>query len=173
MADGSTGYMESLEKRKGDSLSFAIAPKCQYVWLNNQKVKFKGTSFKWKKLKYHGLDGKALVRGEYNMVPVKMLSDAFGGTCVETEGKAYITMPDGKILQFARGCIGYTVDNRIRTMFCEAVERENILYISAEWFCIDVCGLQVSKCNEMMYATDHYARLSVHMTRLIRDILQK
>lgn len=77
-----------------------------------------------------------------------------------------------KKLQFARGCIGCTINDHVRSMFIEAVERENVLFISAEWFVAEVMGLQYSKCGSMIYATDHYGVLSAHMERLLHDILK-
>ena len=170
--DGSIEYMETPEERKGDAVSFAAAPDCGFIWVNNKKTAVPGRVFRWKKLKYHGLNGDAIVRGEYNMVPVRTLAEAFGAECREMEGTAEIVMPDGKTVRFAGGCVGCTIDNRIRSMSCEAVVREGVLYVSTEWFCSDICGLRVSECNGVMYATDHYGMLSSHMARLIRDILK-
>ncbi len=171
-SDGRIEYMESLEQRRGDNVSFAAVPGSFFAWANNEKVRLHGEVFVWKKLKYHGLNGKALVRGEYPMAPVRDLAEIFKADCREKEGKAWIHMPDGRSLQFARGCIGCTINNRIRSMSCEAVEREGILYISSEWFCREICRLQVSECNGVIYATDHDSALSSHMARLIRDLLK-
>lgn len=170
--DGRIESMEPLEQRRGDKVSFAVVPGSFFAWANNEKVRLHGEVFVWKKLKYHGLNGKALVRGEYPMVPVRDLAEIFKADCREKEGKAWIYMPDGRSLQFARGCIGCTINNRIRSMSCEAVEREGILYISSEWFCREICRLQVSECNGVIYATDHDSALSSHMARLIRDLLK-
>ena len=172
-ADGRIEYMDTLEKREGDTVNFAAEPDSAYVWVNNKKIQLKRPSFKWKKLKYHGLNGDALVRGEYIMIPVQDLAIAFGGECICENGKAFVKTNTGKELQFARGCIGCTINNRVRSMFVEAVEREEILYISAEWYVTEVCGLQFSKCGDMMYATDHFGILSAHMARLIHDILKR
>lgn len=171
---GGISRLESVNPRKGDSVSFAMAPGSSYAWVNNKKVQMPVKSFLWQKLKYHGLEGSQIVRGEYNMVPVTFLAEAFGAEYVVSEegGKVTVTMPDGPVLQFVRGCIGCVVDNKIHSMLCEAVGRNNILYIPAEWFCAEVCQMHVSVCKNVMYATDHYSVLSGNMARLIKDLLQ-
>ena len=113
-----------------------------------------------------------MVRAIYTMVPVTDLVEAFGGSVICEAGKIYANMKNGKKLQFARGCIGCTINDHVRSMFIEAVERDNVLFISAEWFVAEVMGLQYSKCGSMIYATDHYGVLSAHMERLLHDILK-
>ena len=54
--DGSIEYMETPEERKGDAVSFAAAPDCGFIWVNNKKTAVPGRVFRWKKLKYHGLN---------------------------------------------------------------------------------------------------------------------
>ena len=85
---------------------------------------------------------------------------------------AELTAPAGTTVQVAQGSIGAVVNNRIRSMDCEAVLREGELYISASWYLRQICGMQVSVCADGMYATDHDAALSIHMTRLLRDLLK-
>ena len=171
-ADGSIEYMETIEKREGDRINYAVEADSRYAWVNNKKTKLSAQTFEWKKLKYHGLGGDALVRAIYTMVPVTDLVEAFGGSVICEAGKIYANMKNGKKLQFARGCIGCTINDHVRSMFIEAVERENVLFISAEWFVAEVMGLQYSKCGSMIYATDHYGVLSAHMERLLHDILK-
>ena len=171
-ADGSIEYMETIEKREGDRINYAVEADSRYAWVNNKKTKLSAPTFEWKKLKYHGLGGDALVRAIYTMVPVTDLVEAFGGSVICEAGKIYANMKNGKKLQFARGCIGCTINDHVRSMFIEAVERENVLFISAEWFVAEVMGLQYSKCGSMIYATDHYGVLSAHMERLLHDILK-
>ena len=171
-ADGSIEYMETIEKREGDRINYAVEADSRYAWVNNKKTKLSAPTFEWKKLKYHGLGGDALVRAIYTMVPVTDLVEAFGGSVICEAGKIYANMKNGKKLQFARGCIGCTINDHVRSMLIEAVERENVLFISAEWFVAEVMGLQYSKCGSMIYATDHYGVLSAHMERLLHDILK-
>ena len=171
-ADGSIEYMETIEKREGDRINYAVEADSRYAWVNNKKTKLSAPTFEWKKLKYHGLGGDALVRATYTMVPVTDLVEAFGGSVICEAGKVYANMKNGKKLQFARGCIGCTINDHVRSMFIESVERENVLFISAEWFVAEVMGLQYSKCGSMIYATDHYSVLSAHMERLLHDILK-
>lgn len=172
--DGIIEYIGSSDVRQGDKLSFAVMPDSMYAWVNNEKVKMPVRSFLWQKLKYHGLNGDQIVRGEYNMVPAEFLAKVFGAQfAYEEDGKkAELTMPDGRVLQFAQGCIGCVIDNRIRSMFCEAVQREKTLFISAEWFCQEVCRLWVKENDHVIYSTDHPFELSGNMARLIRDLLK-
>ncbi len=55
--------------------------------MNNKKTKLSAPTFEWKKLKYHGLGGDALVRAIYTMVPVTDLVEAFGGYVICEAGK--------------------------------------------------------------------------------------
>ena len=105
------------------------------------------------------------------MIPAFVLAEISDADYEEKDGWAQMTMKDGRVLQFARGCIGCTIDNRVRSMLCEPVEYNGMLFLSVEWFCKEVLGLFVSTCNHVMYATDHYSLLSVNMARLIRDLL--
>lgn len=64
--------------------------------MNNKKTKLSAPTFEWKKLKYHGLGGDALVRAIYTMVPVTDLVEAFGGSVICEAGKIYANMKNGK-----------------------------------------------------------------------------
>ena len=171
-ADGTIEYMEPICKREGDEYCFAAAPDCAYAWVHGKKMKMPAKSVMWQKLKYHGLQGKAKVRGEYCMIPASFIAEIMGASYVEKNGRAEMALKDGRIIQIARGCMGCTVDNRVRAMLCEPIERYGMLYISAEWFWKDILNQHVSVCSQVMYATDHYALLSVNMARLIRDLLK-
>ena len=171
-ADGNVAYMESVLKREGDEVSFAIGNDCTYAWVNNQKIEMPAKSMMWQKLKYHGLQGDAKVRGEYCMVPTSFLAQILNASYEEKDGCAEMKLEDGRVLQFARGCIGCTVDNHVRSMLCEPIERNGMLYVSAEWFYKDILNWQVSCVQDVMYATNHYSQLSVNMARLIRDLLK-
>lgn len=106
------------------------------------------------------------------MIPAAFLADMVHASYEEKDGWGQMKLEDGRILQIARGCIGCTLDNRVQAMFCEPIEREGMLYISAAWFCQEILGRHVSVCNHVMYATDHPASLSVNMARLIKDLLK-
>ena len=170
--DGTSGYMESEMAREGDRCAFAAAEGGTYAWVNNERIKLPAKALTWQKLKYHGLHGDAKVRGEYCMIPAAFLADMVHASYEEKGGWAQMQLEDGRILQIARGCIGCTLDNRVQAMFCEPIEREGILYISAAWFCQEILGWHVSVCSHVMYATDHPASLSVNMARLIKDLLK-
>lgn len=174
-ADGSIEYMEPEIPREGDKVVIAAADGCDSIWVGQEMKKLPAKAFMWKKLKYHGLHGDAIVRGEYCMIPASSVAQIAGAAYEEKDGWAQMTMKDGRVIQFARGCIGCTIDNRVHAMLCEPVEREGMLFISIEWFCKEVLGLHVSTCGttlgDVMYATDHYSLLSVNMARLIKDLL--
>lgn len=170
--DGTIEYMNPILGRAGDKVSLSVAPDCEYAWVNNKKVKMPGKSVMWNKLKYHGLQGDAKIRGTYCMIPASFVAQAAEASYVEEDGWAEMTLKDGKVIQFARGAIGCTINNRVHSMLCETIERDGMLYISLEWFCKEVCNMHVSTCNDVMYATDHYSVLSSNMARLIKDLLQ-
>ncbi len=170
-SDGSIVYMPSNQVRQGDYLSFSVGEGCRFAWVNNQKVAMPKHSFMWKKLKYHGLQGQAKVRGEYCMVPISFIAQVVNAEYREDKGWAQMIMQDKRVIQFARGLIGCTVDNRVRSMLCEPVEEDGILFISAEWFYRDIMNWHVSLSGDVMYATDHYSLLSKNMARLLKDIL--
>lgn len=173
LADGTIELLKENCKREGDRISLAVAENCGCAWVNQKKTVLPGKVFRWKKLKYHGLEGGSIVRGEYLMVPASSLAEMCGGICrAQQNGQiTEIQMPDGTALQFARGCIGAVVNNRICSMLCEAVWKDGILYLPAEWFFYAVCHLRVTQCSGVLYATDHEARLSGNMARLIKDLL--
>ncbi len=171
-SDKTIVYKDSIIKREGDKISFAVADECEYAWVNGKKVTMPAKSLMWNKLKYHGLQGKAKVRGEYCMIPASFIAQEMSATYKEEDDCAEIKLKDGRTIQIARGCIGCTIDNRVRSMLCEPIERDGILYISIEWFCRDVLNWHVSTANNVMYATDHYSALSVNMARLIKDLLK-
>ncbi len=128
---------------------------------------------RWQKLKYHGLNGGELVRGEYTLVPLSFLAEMAGaGLSVSDDTlSAIMTLRDGRTLQFARGSIGCVIDSRVRSMYCEALHREGELLISVEWFSRAVMGWTATECDGVVYVTDHFAELSTFMADLIRDIL--
>ncbi len=170
-ADGTIEYVESISKREGDKLSFAIADDCEYAWVNNKRIKMPAKSLMWRKLKYHGLRGDAKIRGEYCMLPASFVATVINASYYEKDGWAKMVLQDGRIIQIARGCIGCTIDNRVRAMLCEPIERNGMLYIAMEWFLKDILNWHVSIYNDILYATDHYSLLSVNMARLIKDLL--
>ncbi len=160
-------------KREGDALGIAIVEESRRVFANGCIEQMEAEAFKWKKLKYHGLNGKALVRSEYFYVPVTFLAKLFRAeTEISQDGAVVdITLHEGSQIQFAGGNTGCVVDNRIEAMYCEAVVRNHIFFISAEWFVERFYGLHTSFCEGVLYITDHKAHLSKNMAYLIRKIV--
>ncbi len=157
----------------GDERAAAFAPGVSRVWWHNRVVELKTAPVRWQKLKYHGLNGGQLVRGEYTCVPVSFLAEMAGGTLSVSEDTltAALTLPDGRELQFARGSIGCMIDDKLRSMYCEALHREGELLISVEWFARYILGWTATECNGVTYITDHFAELSYFMADLIHDLL--
>ena len=173
-ADGSITMGETNLPRKGDEHAAAFAPGVSRVWWHNRVVELKTAPVRWQKLKYHGLNGGQLVRGEYTCVPVSFLAEMAGGTLSVSEDTltAAVTLPDGRELQFARGSIGCMIDDKLRSMYCEALHREGELLISVEWFARYILGWTATECDGVTYVTDHFAELSYYMAGVIRDILE-
>ncbi len=171
-SDGTIEYMESQIEREGDRCALAVAEGCEYAWVHGNKEKMPAAALRWQKLKYHGLQGASRVRGEYCMIPAAFAAKLAEADYEEEAGWAQLKLKGGGTLQIARGCIGCTMNNRVQSMLCEPIERNGILYISAEWFCQEILKWNVSVCNHVVYAADHAVSLSVNMARLIKDLLR-
>lgn len=173
-ADGTIVHTESNIPRAGDAFSIAVAKDSAFAWLDNRVVPMKAKAVLWQKLKYHGLNGGQAVRGEYLCVPLSFLSAAVGATYEPSADtlSAVVTLPGGRVLQFARGSIGCVIGDTLRSMYCEALHREGNLLVSIEWFCRYLFGYTVSACGGVVYATDHFAELSANMADLICDLLK-
>lgn len=172
LADGTIKYTAPELPREGDKKAIAAADGCTCIWINGEKRELPAPALLWRKLKYHGVEGDPVVRGEYCMIPLRFIADLSAQEYEECGGWAEMKLEDGRVLQFAKGCIGCTIDNRVRSMLCEPIERNGMLYISIEWFCQEILQMHVSTSGNVMYATDHYSRLSVNMAWLIRDLLR-
>ena len=172
--DGTVISGEGILKRKGDAFAAAFTAGVPKVWFKNSVRELKASPVQWQKLKYHGLNGGKIVRGDYLCVPLSFLAEMFGAKYRPSEDRlsAEMTLPDGRELQFARGSIACVVDDTMRQMYCEALHRENELLVSVEWFCRFLYNLHVSVCNEVVYVTDHFSELSCFMADLIKDIFK-
>lgn len=172
-ADGSIVDTGSRIPRKGDAFAIAVSDGSKTAWVANKRVTMKAPAIKWQKLKYHGLNGDQKVRGEYLCVPISFIAQVFGleYTYEQDGAVAYLYLKDKRELQFARGSIGCIIDNDIRCMYCEALHREGELCISLEWFARCIANLCASKCEDVLYVTDHYAQLGENMAFLIHNLL--
>ena len=159
--------------RKGDTFAIAVADGCSTAWFQNKKTEMQTSARKWKKLKYHGLNGGQKVRGEYFCVPISFIAQVFGYTYQyeENGAVAYLYLKDKRELQFARGSIAYVVDNDIRCMYCEALQRDGELCISLEWFARCIENLCATSYEDVLYVTDHHAELGENMAFLISNLL--
>lgn len=171
--DGSISHFETISENVGDHFAIAVAEHATKAWVNNLIVSTGAETLRWEKLKYHGLNGSQIVRGSYLCVPLNFIAEVFGAKLeLSSDGvSAILTLPDGRIFQFAEGCIGCVIDNKIESMLCEAIYRNDKLYISMEWFCRFAFNFQVSEYDHVMYITDHYAQISRYMSWLLQDIL--
>ena len=174
LPDGSIEKTETRLPRTGDEYAFAFAAGADKAWFGNEIVAMDSPALKWQKLKYHGLNGGQKVRGEYICVPLRVLARFCGAAYHPSEDTltAELVLKDGRHLQFARGSIGCVIDNDLRSMYCEALHREGQLLVSVEWFCRYLFNMTVSECDGVVYATDHFAVLSMNMADLIRDLLR-
>ena len=160
-------------ERRGDAFSLAFAEDCAYAWHNNKLEKLPAKALRWKKLKYHGLDGGVRVRGEYICAPLSFLAKVFGAGYETACGgrAAALSLPDGRRLQFAEGSIGCMIDDDLRSMYCEALFREGELLVPADWFCAYIFNLHVSACDGVLYVTDHFNSLSLYMADILKELL--
>lgn len=127
----------------------------------------------WQKLKYHGLEGGQMVRGEYVCASLRFLARVFGAqySTDEAGARATLKLADGRTAQFARGVIGCLVDDDLHAMYCETLHRDGELLVSAEWFCRFLFDLNVSACGDVVYITDHFAELSAFLADIIKEQL--
>jgi len=160
-------------ERQGDDFNIAIMEGCSKAWVNNRIIEMEAHAFKWQKLKYHGLQGDFIVRGEYLYVPVSFISEVFLADIHNEENGlvADFVLADGTKIQFAKGNISCVVDNRIEAMSCEAVERDHVLYLPLEWFAKRFYQMHTSFCKGVLYVTNHHACISKYMAYLLEDIL--
>ena len=174
LEDGTIVQGETVLPQKGDEFAAAFTPGLNKVWYQNKIQEMDAKCVLWQKLKYHGQNGGAVVRGEYFCVPLSFIAKMVGAEYKpnKEEHTAVLTLKDGRDLQFARGVIGCMIDDTLRSMYIETLEREGELLISVEWFFRYIMGMNVSVCNEVVYVTDHHAELSYHMADLIKDLLK-
>lgn len=164
---------ETIWKAENDRHAIALTEGAPYAWRNGEKVALPTPTVKWQKLKYHGLDGGHLVRGEYLCASLKFLAETFGAEYIANEEGSEVTLrfPDGRTAQFARGIIGCIVDDSMYAMYCEALHRNGELLVSAEWFCRFFFNYHVSLCGNTLYATDHFAELASCTAELLKELL--
>ena len=174
LPDGTVAREESRIPRAGDGFGLAFTAGSQKAWFKDEAMDMPAAAVRWQKLKYHGLNGGEMVRGEYICVPLRFLAQVFGGTYeTDMDGlRGTMRLPDGRVLRFARGVIGCQVDEDLVSMYCETLHREGELLVSAEWFCRYLFNLHVSVCNNVVYVTDHFAELSEYMAELIKELLK-
>jgi len=160
-------------ERKGDAFNIAIVEGSSKVWFNNRIIEIQAPAFKWQKLKYHGLHGDAIIRGDYFYVPLSFLAEVFSADIDYAQDGLVVdlVLENGTEIQFARGNIACLVNNKIESMSCEAVEKNHILHVSLEWFAKRFYQLHTSSCEEVLYITDHPASISKYMAYLFQDIL--
>lgn len=157
----------------GDTFALALTPGTRKAWFHNAVTEMPVVPLMWQKLKYHGLKGGQLVRGEYLCVSLRFLAKVFGADYVTDEAgiEATVTLADGRVVKISRGIIGCLVDSNLYAMYCEALHRDGELMVSVEWFCRFLFNLNVSVCNGVVYVTDHFAELSTFMAEIIKEQL--
>ena len=172
-ADGTVVCGQTRRPRTGDSFALAFAADRRCCWFQNRVQPLPAAPVQWQKLKYHGLNGGQLVRGDYLCVPLRFLAEAFNCEYLPAEDglTALVKLPDGREAQFARGSIGCLLDDSLRCMYCEAIHREGELLVSVEWFSRYLFNCHVTVNNGVVYVTDHFAELSFFMADLIQDLL--
>ena len=181
--NGRLCHSEPRKKWCIDDVNLAVAKDCRKAWVNNGIMELHKPCFFWKKVKYHGLNGDAIVRGSYAYVPVSSLAEIFHMDYqTEKNGRvAYLSgIPQiGKVaasevaeIQFAEGNIACVINNSVESMYADAVMEDGELCVSLEWFARRFLSLHVSECDGVIYATDHPSQLSWHMADLIRAYLK-
>lgn len=171
LEDGALEHTETSCSRQGDKGALAAAEGKSRVLFDNKLVDIDGECFIWNKIKYHGLNGDYAVRDSFLMLPAALLAEIFGAEYHEDDAAGTFILPDSMVISFAKGIISCNVNNRVRDMYVEAVEKGGRLYVSAEWFCEDVLNMHLCKKDGVIYAADHNVKLSKHFAKLITDLL--
>lgn len=169
--DGTVRHAPTRRAFRADEHALALTEDAKQALLNGKPVPLGGKVFRRDKLKYHGLNGGQLVRGSYLYAPVTFLAKAFGGQALSDGDTAEVRLSDGRLLAFAHGCVGCTIDNTVEAMVCEAITMDGTLYVPAEWFCAALYDWHVSCYGDTLYAADHFARLSRYAAWMISDVL--
>ena len=174
MSDGSIQKTETVWKPEGDAFSLAVTPGSTKAWVNNTVQEMPVAPLMWQKLKYHGLNGGQIVRGEYLCASLRFLAQVFGAEYSTREAglEATLKLKDGRVVKCSRGVIGCLVDSNMYAMYCETLHRNGELLVSMEWFCRFLFNLNVSVCNGVVYVTDHFAELSAYMAEILKDALK-
>ena len=172
--DGTIEKSETILPARGDSFALAFTSGSRKAWVSNSVAEMPAAAVQWQKLKYHGLNGGQLVRGDYLCVSLRFLAQVFGAAyTTDNDGlEATLTLADGRTVKCSRGVIGCLVDNDLYSMYCETLSREGELLVSVEWFCRFLFNLNVSVGNGVVYVTDHFAELSAFMAEILKDILK-
>ncbi len=102
--DGTIVHTDTLIPRVGDKFAVAVTNGCDQAWFENSITEMGSPAILWQKLKYHGLNGDQMVRGEYLCVPLSFLCRVFDAKYEPSEDtlSAVATLNDGRVLQFAR-----------------------------------------------------------------------
>lgn len=171
-ADGAVHHTDTRRTFYPDQTALAVTEGASMALANGTLVPTGAKVFRREKIKYHGLNGEHLVRGSYLYAPVAFLAAVFGGETPVDGDTAKVHLPDCRVLTFAHGCIGCTIDNTVESMLCEAVTVDGKLCVPVEWFCAALYNLHVSCYVDTLYATDHYSRLSRFTAWILSDMLQ-
>ncbi len=174
MPDGTLVKDKTIWEATGDKFALAVTPGTKKAWFHNAVTEMPVAPLLWQKLKYHGLNGGQIVRGEYLCVSLRFLAQVFGAEYSTDEAglEATLKLADGRVVKVSRGVIGCLVDDNLYAMYCEALHRDGELMVSVEWFCRFLFNLNVSVCDGVAYVTDHFAELSTFMAELIKEELQ-
>lgn len=166
-------HTDTREQRSGDGFAAAFTPGVAQVWWHNEVYALPAAPVMKQMLKYHGLNGDSIVRGEYLMVPLRFLAQMSGAQYFPSKDgrSAIVELPNGSVLQFAQGVIGCMIDDSLRSMSCETILREHELLVSVEWYAQYILNKTISKCSDVVYVTDHFAQLSYFMADLLKDLL--
>lgn len=171
--DGTLEHTGCEKERKGDKMAIAVAEGCDRAWVNGEIVPVNGRVFSRKKVKYHGLGGKEIVRGEYLYVPAAFCGRLSEASLRQKEDGSVceLDLRTGEHLQFAKGSVGCVADNRVESMLCEAVHQDGTLYLPLVWFAERFWGAHCSDCEQVTYITDHPARISTYTAWILKSML--
>ncbi len=166
------GHLTKGKFVKGDRLSVAFCPDSGSRFAMGKITALQGKTFVLKK---YNLRGRGEFRGEYLMVPITSLADIFHISILwqSNGGELVIKLEDGRKVQLAAENAVCLIDDVVTAMPVQTVMKDDRIYIPVEWFCNEVLKVYTSSCDNTIYITDHFCRVSKNMAYLMRQLLTK